>query len=267
MFCHNIIIIFCALLLYCDFFPAATTEVSKYIPAEKFCFTARLILLFYKKSCEIVPSFPTAFSCVLKKIHLPQVSVYGFKTRLLKNISPPAGCCPGKFSPSVLHLKNLKNNPPETFTISGGFSISKNLFKRTNKAQNHNHKNQHMRLIFIPRPAPTGARNRGYRRWFRQEPSGVSRGTGSPWKRVDFSTRLNRRRPSQPPAVLCCIFGNRILIPPCSRRKHPPRRMLRCRKQHCRRLRSRKRRSQRLRHFPQPVPRHKRWYRPLPFRG
>ena len=39
-----------------------------------------------------------------------------------------------------------------------------------------------MRLIFIPRPAPTGARNRGYRRWFRQEPSGVSRGTGSPWK-------------------------------------------------------------------------------------
>ena len=39
-----------------------------------------------------------------------------------------------------------------------------------------------MCLIFIPRPAPTEARNRGYRRWFRQEPSGVSRGTGSPWK-------------------------------------------------------------------------------------
>ena len=39
-----------------------------------------------------------------------------------------------------------------------------------------------MRLIFIPQPAPTGARNRGYRRWFRQEPGGVSRGTGSPWK-------------------------------------------------------------------------------------
>ena len=33
-----------------------------------------------------------------------------------------------------------------------------------------------MCLIFIPRPAPRWARNRGYRRWFHQEPSGVSRG-------------------------------------------------------------------------------------------
>ena len=37
-----------------------------------------------------------------------------------------------------------------------------------------------MRLIFIPRPAPTGARNQGYRRWFRQEPAAYPGGLGPP---------------------------------------------------------------------------------------
>ena len=54
-----------------------------------------------------------------------------------------------------------------------------------------------MCLIFIPRPAPTGARNRGYRRWFRQEPVGVSRGTGSPWKRGELFRHAQSDRSSQ----------------------------------------------------------------------
>ncbi len=52
--------------------------------------------------------------------------------------------------------------------------LQKTLFQGIHKIQNH--KNQDMRLIFIPRPAPTGSGNRGYRLRFRQEPGGVSRG-------------------------------------------------------------------------------------------
>ena len=37
--------------------------------------------------------------------------------------------------------------------------MQKNLFQEMNKI--YHYKNQDMRLIFIPRPAPTGARNRG----------------------------------------------------------------------------------------------------------
>ena len=52
-----------------------------------------------------------------------------------------------------------------------------------------------MCLIFIPRPAPTGAQNRGYRRWFRQEPGGVSRGYGIPPGSVSnlFDTLTGRK--------------------------------------------------------------------------
>ena len=47
-----------------------------------------------------------------------------------------------------------------------------------------------MCLIFIPRPAPTGARNRGYRRWFRQEPAAYPGGIGYPLEACRiFSTR------------------------------------------------------------------------------
>ncbi len=74
--------------------------------------------------------------------------------------------------------------------------LSKTLFPRKNKIQNH--KNQDMCLIFIPRPAPTGARNRGYRCWFRQEPGGVSRGTGSPWKCAELLRHTQRD--------MCLIF-------------------------------------------------------------
>ena len=47
-----------------------------------------------------------------------------------------------------------------------------------------------MCLRFILRPAPTGARNRGYRRWFRQEPVAYPGGIGYPLEACRiFSTR------------------------------------------------------------------------------
>ena len=47
-----------------------------------------------------------------------------------------------------------------------------------------------MRLIFIPRPAPTGARNRGYRFWFLLEPESYPGGMGYPLEACrTFSTR------------------------------------------------------------------------------
>ena len=66
--------------------------------------------------------------------------------------------------------------------------LSKNPLSKGNHIQNH--KNQDMRLIFIPRPAPTGARNRGYRRWFLQEPAAYPGGMGYPLEACrTFSTR------------------------------------------------------------------------------
>ena len=81
----------------------------------------------------------------------------------------------------------------------------KSLFERANKIQNP-HKNQDMRLIFIPRPAPTGARNRGYRRWFRQEPSGVSRGYPIPPGSVSNFFDTLKGPPKRSPLVAGSVY-------------------------------------------------------------
>ena len=59
---------------------------------------------------------------------------------------------------------------------SGTCGVSRGTGSPWKCAEPLRHTQRDMCLIFIPRPAPTGARNRGYRRWFRQKPGGVSRG-------------------------------------------------------------------------------------------
>ena len=63
---------------------------------------------------------------------------------------------------------------------SGTCGVSRGTGSPWKCAESFRHIQRDMRLIFIPRPAPTGARNRWYRRWFRQEPAAYPGGLGPP---------------------------------------------------------------------------------------
>ncbi len=114
------------------------------------------------------------------------------KTRVSRRISPlpaivraavrvaPRAVCGEEIRPFFViaeaeyFSKSIWDRQRRVGCMPARLNLSKKRLSR--KTQIQNHKNQDMRLIFIPRPAPTGARNRGCRRWFRQEPGGVSRG-------------------------------------------------------------------------------------------